>query len=90
MGSAKMSEGFSQDASWQKMIIAKTDLRIDEQDIQISMELKILITIIEEESANMELLKRHLSIYESIFADKNGNSLKGFGHKKRLVARLFG
>jgi hypothetical protein len=70
------------------MVISKTDLGIDEEDIQISMELKMLIAIIQEHPSNIEPLKSQLPVGKSILSDKDGNSLEGLGHLKRLIACL--
>jgi hypothetical protein len=48
IGSAKMSQRFSQNASWEEVMVSETDMGIDEQNIKISMELKMLITIVQQ------------------------------------------
>ena len=48
----------------------------------------MLIAIVQEQPANAESLKSHLTVGESIFADENRDALEGFGHQKRFIAGL--
>jgi hypothetical protein len=47
IGPAEMREGFSQDPPRQKLMVSKTDMGVNEQDIEIPMEWKMLISIVQ-------------------------------------------
>jgi len=47
MGPSKVSQRFPQDPSWQEVMIFKTEKGVDKDDVQIPMELKMLIAIVQ-------------------------------------------
>ena len=46
MGPAKMGQGLPQDSPGQKVIVSKPDVRVDEKDIEISTEAKVLVSVV--------------------------------------------
>jgi len=85
MGSPKMREGFPQNSPWKKAMVPETDVGIDEQDVQISMELKMLIAIVQEQSTNTESSKCDLTRTVSIFSNENGDAVKGLSHQEGFI-----
>jgi hypothetical protein len=49
------------------------------------VELKMLITIVQEYPSNTETLKSQPPIGESILSDENWNPLQGIGHEKGFI-----
>ncbi len=67
------------------MVVSKTDLRIDEQYIQVSMELKMLIAIVQEYPSHAEVLKSQLPIGESVLSNEDRSPPQGIGHEKGFI-----
>jgi hypothetical protein len=75
VGSAKMVQGFPEDASGQKMMISKAERGVDQNDIEISVKLDVLEPVIQKKSTDPESLKSVLPVSESVLSDENRNTL---------------
>jgi hypothetical protein len=70
-------------------MVSKTDMGVDQEDVDVSMNRKVLVAIVQQQPLDTESLKSNLSIYKSIFSDQDGDALASLSHQKGFVSRFF-
>jgi hypothetical protein len=86
MSPAEMTQGLAENTPGQKMLVSESERRINEQNVKISMEAKILKAIIKQDPSYSESLECYLTISGSIFADEDRNLWEPLSHEKRFIA----
>jgi len=64
--------GAPAECPWQEVPVSKTDVRVNEEDIQISVKLDMLKAVVQQQSIDMELTESLLTRRKSIFVDHDG------------------
>jgi hypothetical protein len=66
-------------------MVSKTDVRVDEQDVEVSMEGKMLKAIVQQQPFHSKSLKSDPTICKSIFPDEDRHPLTDLSHQKGFV-----
>ena len=85
IGSAKMRQGFPQNSSWQKRLVSETNVRVDEQDIEVPVEGEMLVAIVQQQPFRAKLLKSDSTIGKPIFPDEDRDPLANLSHQKGFI-----
>ena len=85
MSPAEMAQGLAEDAPGKKVVVPESERRVNQHNIKVSMEAKVLKSIIEQDPLYAEPLERHVTSSESIFANEDRNLWEPLGHEKRLI-----
>ena len=68
------------------MMVSKTNVRVDEQDIEVSMEGKMLIAIVQQQPFHAKSFESDPTICKSIFPDEDRDPLTNLGHQKGFIS----
>src|SRR4030042_3547696 len=84
-GSRQCVQGCPKDPPGQEVPVSKTDIRVNEEDIQIPMKLEMLKAVVQQQPVDTKLMQGFLTGGKSVLADHDGRALEGFAHHVRLV-----
>jgi hypothetical protein len=61
-------------------MVSETNVRVDEQDIEVSMEGKMLIAVVQQQPFRAKSFKSDPTICKSIFPNEDRDSLANLSH----------
>jgi len=86
MGSTQMAERFSENSPRQKMTVAETERSVDEDDVQIPAEGKVLKAVVQDDGSNAEFCQSQLTVAKTILTDQDRDLPQELSHQIRLVS----